>query len=35
VFYTNYDKTKMNSDDLQKSIAENKYRDGNCQLIGK
>lgn len=35
VFYTNYDKTKFNSDDLQKSIAENKYRDGNCQLIGK
>jgi hypothetical protein len=35
VFYTNYDKTKLNSDDLQKSIAENKYRDGNCQLIGK
>ena len=35
VFYTNYDKTKLNSNDLQKSIAENKYRDGNCQLIGK
>lgn len=35
VFYTNYDKTKLNPDDLQKSIAENKYRDGNCQLIGK
>lgn len=35
VFYTNYNKTKLNSDDLQKSIAENKYRDGNCQLIGK
>jgi hypothetical protein len=35
VFYTNYDKTKLNSDDLQKSIAENKYRDGNCQLIGQ
>src|SRR3989344_783729 len=30
-----YDKTKLNHDDLQKSIAENKYRDGNCQLIGK
>lgn len=35
VFYTNFDKTKLNSDNLQKSIAENKYRDGNCQLIGK
>jgi hypothetical protein len=35
VFYTNYDKTKLNSEDLQKSIAENKYRDGNCKLIGK
>jgi hypothetical protein len=35
VFYTNYDKTKLNPDDLQKSIAENKYRDGNCQLVGK
>ena len=35
VFYTNYDRSKLNSDDLQKSIAENKYRDGNCQLIGK
>lgn len=35
VFYTNYDKTKLNPDDLQKSIAENKYRDGNCQLIGR
>lgn len=35
VFYTNYDKSKLNSEDLQKSIAENKYRDGNCQLIGK
>ncbi len=35
VFYTNYDKTKLNADDLQRSIAENKYRDGNCQLIGK
>jgi len=34
VFYTNYDKTMINSDDLQKSIAENKYRNGNCQLIG-
>lgn len=35
VFYINYDKTKLNSDDLQKSIAESKYRDGNCQLIGR
>lgn len=35
VFYTNYDKTKLNSEDLQKSIAESKYRDGNCQIIGK
>jgi hypothetical protein len=35
VFYINYDRSKLNSDDLQKSIAENKYRDGNCQLIGK
>lgn len=35
VFYTNYDKTRLNSQDLQKSIAENKYRDGNCRLIGK
>lgn len=35
VFYTNYDRSKLNSDDLQKSIAENKFWDGNCQLIGK
>jgi len=35
VFYTNYDRSKLNPNDLQKSIAENKYRDGNCQLIGK
>lgn len=35
VFYTNYDKTKLNSDDLQKSIAESKYLEGNCQLIGQ
>ena len=35
VFYTDYDRTKLNSDDLQKSIAEKKYREGNCQLIGR
>lgn len=35
VFYTNYDKTKLNSNELQKSIAENKYRNGNCELIGR
>lgn len=35
VFYTNYDRSKLNSNDLQKSIAGNKFRDGNCQLIGK
>jgi hypothetical protein len=26
---------EFNSDETQKSIASNKYRDGNCQLIGK
>ena len=34
VFHSNYDKTKLNSDDLQESIAKNKYREGNCKLIG-
>lgn len=35
VFYTNYDRNNLNPEDLQKSIAENKFRDSNCQLIGK
>jgi len=35
VFYTNYDRSNLNPEDLQKSIAGNKFRDGNCQLIGK
>lgn len=35
VFYTNYDQSKLNPNDLQKSIAGNKFRNGNCQLIGK
>lgn len=34
VFYTNYDRNNLNPEALQKSIAENKFRDGNCQLIG-
>lgn len=32
VFTTN---NNFNPEDLQKSIAENKFRDNNCQLIGK
>lgn len=35
VFYSNYDRSKINSENLQKIIAKNKYLDGNCQLIGK
>lgn len=35
VFYTNYDRKNLHSEDLQKSIASGKFQKGNCQFLGK